>query len=72
MTEIPAKQGELWKNMNDKEKAKYVEMSNQDHARYERECNQLKSCGYFINSQGVSSLTMKKKGSKEEEASKKA
>ena len=42
--------GEAWSKMSDKEKQKYVDISEKDKARYEHEIEEFKKKGSFTNS----------------------
>ena len=45
-----------WDKISDLHKQKYINLANQDRARYQHEQKQLQEKGYFIDKNGVSSL----------------
>lgn len=47
-------------------------MAAEDRKRYEKECDQLRTLGYFINSEGVKSTELVKKLTKAQREAKKA
>jgi hypothetical protein len=47
-----------WKLMTDQAKQKYHKLAEQDKLRHHKECEELKSKGYFINKDGVKSTDM--------------
>lgn len=54
--------GEAWNKMTDAQKKPYQEKSSKDAERFEKEMKQLKELGYFINSNGIKSTMLDKKG----------
>lgn len=55
---------EAWENLTEEEKKSYEENSAQDKLRYEKEVDQLRTYGYFIDQTGKKSTDLKKKKSK--------
>lgn len=65
VTEIGKLMGQEWKALTDEEKKEYLKYVEEDRKRYDKEMQQLKTKGYFVNSDGVKStdLKVKSKGS---------
>lgn len=63
--EIGKLAGQEWKALTDDEKKEYDKYIEEDRKRYDKEMEQLRTKGYFINSDGVKSteLKVKSKGS---------
>lgn len=63
--EIGKLAGQEWKALTDDEKKEYDKYIEEDRERYEKEMEQLRTKGYFINKDGVKStdLKVKSKGS---------
>lgn len=63
--EIGKLAGQEWKALTDDQKKEYDKYIEEDRKRYVKEMEQLKTKGYFINSDGVKStdLKVKSKGS---------
>ena len=50
ITEVAYQLGQLWKNMAPEEKLEYINQSEQDRKRYERELQECGSLGEYENS----------------------
>lgn len=48
--------------MTDKQKEPFVKLQEKDKIRHSKETNQFKELGYFINSDGIKSTFLNKKG----------
>lgn len=62
ITEIAKMNGEQWAKLTPEQKAPFDKMNADDILRHEKETKQLKDLGYFINSDGVKSTMLSKKG----------
>ena len=64
--EIGKLAGQEWKALSDDQKKEYDKYIEEDRKRYDKEMEQLRTKGYFINSEGVKStdLKVKSKGSR--------
>jgi hypothetical protein len=51
----------MWSKLSEKSKKPYDDMATKDHSRYEKEVDQLRTKGYFINIDGVKSTDKKKR-----------
>jgi len=51
-----------WKNLSAEDRKPYDEMVMKDKERYEKELKQLGELGYFINSDGIKSTELDRKG----------
>lgn len=49
------KAGEVWKALNDKQKAKYIAMADEDKVRYEKQQKQFESKGWYTLADGSKS-----------------
>jgi hypothetical protein len=66
MTEIFKLNGESWGKLTEIEKKPFVKMQKEDQGRFEKESKQLSELGYFINSSGIKSTFLTKKGKAQE------
>lgn len=62
MVDITKLNTDKWKTLTDKQKAKYEKMNEADKVRHEKEMKQFNELGYFINSDGVKSTLIGRKG----------
>jgi len=62
VTEIAKLNGEHWAKLTEEEKVPFSKLNEADIARHEKETKQLNELGYFINSDGVKSTLLSKKG----------
>lgn len=66
ITELTKKVAERWGKMSEKDKQPYVKLHQESQARYEKEMKQFKELGYFINSDGIKSTFLTRKGKAKE------
>lgn len=62
ITEVAKLNGEHWAKLTEEERAPFNKLNAEDIARHEKETKQLNELGYFINSDGVKSTLLSKKG----------
>ena len=61
ITEVMRKIAEAWNSMTSTQKKPFEDLAAQDKVRHDNEIKQLKTKGFFINSEGVKSTDLKKK-----------
>jgi len=66
ITEIAKLNGEHWGKLTDAEKKPFEKMQQEDLKRFEKETQQFHELGYFINSDGIKSTFLTKKGKAQE------
>lgn len=66
ITERAKLNGEQWNKMTEVEKQPYQKLHDQDVVRHDKEMKQMRELGYFINSDGVKSTFLTKKGKAKE------
>jgi len=57
---LASEASKIWNNFSEDEKKKYVDQSVNDKARYERQMQEFKSQGFYINEDGVKSTEFAK------------
>lgn len=60
ITEIAKALGQVWQALQDDQKKPYLKVVEEDVARYQRELQDLKTKGYFINKNGENSKDLQK------------
>lgn len=66
MVELTKIIGELWKNATEDDKKLLLKVQEEDQKRYDKEMKQFNELGYFINSDGVKSTFLNRKGKAQE------
>jgi hypothetical protein len=66
LVEIMRKLAEVWNGMTEPQKKPFEDMAAKDKLRHENEIHQLRSKGFFINSDGQKSTDLKKKKTREQ------
>ena len=58
--EITKAIAQKWNNLSDQDKQPFLNQSNQDRERYEKEMKEMVKYGYFIDTNGVKSTEIAK------------